>query len=75
MSTLFYVTVFHALGVYSTPWSHREEEGPHPIEEYLTELIFLLVDILQSVCTIEQSEVRNMVHNVVMTDTMIFLVF
>ena len=32
MSTLFYVTVFHALGVYSTPWSHRVEEGPHPIE-------------------------------------------
>ena len=32
MSTLFYVTVFHALGVYSTPLSHRVEEGPHPIE-------------------------------------------
>ena len=32
MSTLFFITVFHALGFYSTPWSHREEEGPHPIE-------------------------------------------
>ena len=49
MSTLFYVTVFHALGVYSTPWSHRVEEGPHPIEVLQVNFIYTLLEIVSGI--------------------------